>query len=75
MAKGRKGEGGPQAGGGTSATHTSKQDARMGDITTAASAAMAAADYSHGYTPNEGELVNQNFSSRNKGNPTPPGRG
>jgi hypothetical protein len=59
-----------QAGGGTSADHVSVQDAKMGDITTAASSSMAPADYSRGFPPNEGELLNQNFASRgNKGAP------
>jgi len=71
MAKSRKGEG--KAAGGSSPTHTSYQDARMGDITTAASSSMAAADYSRGYPPNEGELLNQNFA--NKGNKSQPPTG
>jgi len=61
------------AGGGSSPAHTSYQDARMGDITTAASSSMAAADYSRGYPPNEGELLNQNFA--NKGNKSQPPTG
>jgi hypothetical protein len=59
-----------QAGGGTSPDHRSIQDAKMGDITTAASSTMAPADYSRGYPPNEGELLNQNFANRgSKGAP------
>jgi hypothetical protein len=62
--------GSKQAGGGTSPTHTSYQDARMGEITTAASSTMAAADYARGYPPNEGEILNQNFAQKgSKGAP------
>jgi hypothetical protein len=54
------------AGGGSSPAHTSAQDAKMGNITTAASSTMEAKDFSHGYSANEGELLNQNFASRGK---------
>ena len=52
--------------GGTSPTHTSAQDARMGDITTAATSTMEAKSFVSGYAPNEGELLNKNFASRGK---------
>jgi hypothetical protein len=63
MAKRRDKEGGIPGG----ADHTSKQDAKMGNITTAASSTMGPVDFSQGYAPNEGELLNKNFASRGKG--------
>jgi hypothetical protein len=55
------------AGGGSSPTHTSGQDARMASITTAATSTMEAKDFSHGYAANEGELLNKNFASGKRG--------
>ena len=63
MAKEKNGAKG-MAGGGTSPNHRSGQDAKMGDITTAASSTMEAKDFSHGYAANEGELLNKNFSGK-----------
>jgi hypothetical protein len=49
------------------AEHISAQDARMGDITTAASSTMAPKDYSEGWPANEGELlINRNLSRGKK---------
>lgn len=52
--------------GGSNPTHTSAQDVRMGDITTAAASSMGPRSFASGYAPNEGELLNRNFGSRGK---------
>jgi hypothetical protein len=54
-----------QAGGG-GPDHTSPQDAKMGNITSAASSSMKPADFSRGYRANEGELLNKNFADKGR---------
>lgn len=54
------------AGGGGGPDHRSGQDAKMGDITTAASSTMKPADFSRGYRANEGELLNKNFADKGR---------
>jgi hypothetical protein len=47
------------------AEHISAQDARMGDITTAAASTMKPADFSEGWSANQGELlINRNLAKR-----------
>jgi hypothetical protein len=42
----------------------SRQDARLADISTAASSSMEPKDFSQGYGPNGGEMLNMNFSGK-----------
>jgi hypothetical protein len=44
----------------------SEARAKMGDIYTAATSTMEAADYSEGYPPRPGALQNKNFATREK---------
>ena len=73
----RKGQGGegptPRGGekGEGRADRGSYADVMMGDIRTAASGSMGPHDFSQGYGPNEGELLNQNFSTKNNRNSSP----
>jgi hypothetical protein len=52
--------------GGSSPTHTSGQDVKMGNITTAASSTMGPRSFVSGYEPNEGELLNKNLGGKRK---------
>lgn len=57
MAKGKSDSGKPN----------SRQNAKLGDIYTAAKSTMEAADYSKGYPTPEGALHNMNFSGKRPG--------